>query len=320
MTGIFTVARAHLIEDSDDTRLKAWAEHHVRKDPDIGWILGNFVEADNYNSNGHLFPRAELETYGIHTIASKSLNMIHHERYIVGAFAAANMLYPDEQTVATAAAKGEVVNPHVEALSGMWRRLFPDEYALVQRAHKEGTLFYSMESTPQTLTCPDCDGVYAFKGLTHDSYCGHLNASRVSKKRLDMAHFNAGALIIPPVQPGWSRADIKTLAEHVAEDPEGSAALYAQFEGAAPHLTPSAWETLMGMVILQAREFSGGERKDAAKKGQAMPGGGFPIKNAQDLKNAIQAIGRAKDPAAAKAHIKRRAKALGLENLIPEGW
>src|SRR5438132_9919844 len=40
----------------------------------------------------------------------------------------------------------------------------------------------------------------------------------------------------------------------------------------------------------------------------------------QDLKNAIQAIRRAKTSAATKAHIKSRAKALGATNLIPENW
>jgi hypothetical protein len=68
------------------------------------------------------------------------------------------------------------------------------------------------------------------------------------------------------------------------------------------------------------REFSTAEREAAAEKGQAMPGGGFPIKSEKDLKNAIQAVGRAKDPAAAKAHIKKRAKALGLTSLIPKQW
>jgi hypothetical protein len=51
-----------------------------------------------------------------------------------------------------------------------------------------------------------------------------------------------------------------------------------------------------------------------------MPGGGFPIENVSDLHNAIQAIGRAKNPDAAKAHIKARAKALGQEDLIPDTW
>jgi hypothetical protein len=68
------------------------------------------------------------------------------------------------------------------------------------------------------------------------------------------------------------------------------------------------------------REFSATEREQAAEKGQAMPGGGFPIKSEKDLRNAIQAIGRAKNRAAAIAHIKKRAKALGLTSLIPKQW
>jgi hypothetical protein len=43
-----------------------------------------------------------------------------------------------------------------------------------------------------------------------------------------------------------------------------------------------------------------------------MPGGGFPIRNQADLSNAIHALGRAKNPDAAKAHIRKRAAALGL--------
>jgi len=68
------------------------------------------------------------------------------------------------------------------------------------------------------------------------------------------------------------------------------------------------------------REFSQGERDSAADSGAAMPDGSFPIKSEQDLKNAIKAVGRAKNPDAAKAHIKSRAKALGHEDILPEGW
>jgi hypothetical protein len=70
----------------------------------------------------------------------------------------------------------------------------------------------------------------------------------------------------------------------------------------------------------EKREFSDKEREEAADKGQAMPDGSFPIKTVADLKNAIQSIGRAKDPAKAKAHIKARAEALGKESLIPDNW
>lgn len=64
------------------------------------------------------------------------------------------------------------------------------------------------------------------------------------------------------------------------------------------------------------------ERKKLAKKGQAMPDGSYPIANLADLKNAIQAFGRAKPEAkaAVKRHIKKRAKALGATDKLPEGW
>ena len=39
-----------------------------------------------------------------------------------------------------------------------------------------------------------------------------------------------------------------------------------------------------------------------------------------DLRNAIQAFGRAKDKEAAKKHIMKRARALNMESLIPANW
>jgi hypothetical protein len=71
---------------------------------------------------------------------------------------------------------------------------------------------------------------------------------------------------------------------------------------------------------MEKREFSAEERKQAAKSGAALPDGSFPIKTVSDLHNAIQALGRAKDKAKAKAHIIARAKALGASKELPESW
>ena len=68
------------------------------------------------------------------------------------------------------------------------------------------------------------------------------------------------------------------------------------------------------------REFSQAERDSAASSGAALPDGSFPIHNKSDLKNAIQAIGRAKNPAKAKAHIRSRARALGATDMLPDSW
>lgn len=51
-----------------------------------------------------------------------------------------------------------------------------------------------------------------------------------------------------------------------------------------------------------------------------MPDGSYPIRNKSDLANAIQAIGRAKNPDAVKAHIRKRARALDATDMIPESW
>lgn len=68
------------------------------------------------------------------------------------------------------------------------------------------------------------------------------------------------------------------------------------------------------------REFSSKERESAAESGAALPDGSFPIKNKSDLHNAMQAIGRAKNPAKAKAHIKARARALGLSGELSDAF
>jgi hypothetical protein len=68
------------------------------------------------------------------------------------------------------------------------------------------------------------------------------------------------------------------------------------------------------------RSFSTDDRKKAASSGAALPDGSFPIENTSDLHNAIQAIGRAKNPAEAKAHIISRAKALGATSALPDTW
>jgi hypothetical protein len=68
-------------------------------------------------------------------------------------------------------------------------------------------------------------------------------------------------------------------------------------------------------VVLMKRDFSASERRTDAKSGVALPDGSFPIANAEDLANARRLAGKAKDPAAARAHIASRAKALGLSKL-----
>jgi hypothetical protein len=64
------------------------------------------------------------------------------------------------------------------------------------------------------------------------------------------------------------------------------------------------------------------ERQKLAKSGKALSSGSFPIRNAEDLQNAIKAFGRAKESERAdvKRHIIKRARALGKYDLVPDDW
>lgn len=89
------------------------------------------------------------------------------------------------------------------------------------------------------------------------------------------------------------------------------------------HLFDTVFSSLVeeGLVasIDMFATFTEEQRKNLADKGFALPDGSYPIRNVSDLKNAIHAYGRAKpaDRAKVRAHIKKRARALGHAELIP---
>jgi hypothetical protein len=64
------------------------------------------------------------------------------------------------------------------------------------------------------------------------------------------------------------------------------------------------------------------EREKLAEKGHAMKDGAYPIRNVEDLKNAIQAYGRSKESERSdvRKHIEKRARQLNFRHLIPEQW
>ena len=62
------------------------------------------------------------------------------------------------------------------------------------------------------------------------------------------------------------------------------------------------------------------ERRKLADRGKALPDGSFPIRNRDDLRDAIQSYGRAKDKDEAKRWIEKRARELNAEKELPEDW
>jgi hypothetical protein len=63
-------------------------------------------------------------------------------------------------------------------------------------------------------------------------------------------------------------------------------------------------------------------RERLADEGKALKDGSYPIRNVSDLRNAVQAYGRAKPghKGAVRKHIMKQARALDRKDLIPENW
>lgn len=81
-------------------------------------------------------------------------------------------------------------------------------------------------------------------------------------------------------------------------------------------------KAMVAAAVAELAKISEEERMELAKESKAMPDGAYPIRNVEDLKNAIQAYGRAKasERRAVRKHIMKQARKLKQWSLVPEHW
>lgn len=81
-------------------------------------------------------------------------------------------------------------------------------------------------------------------------------------------------------------------------------------------------KALTAAAVAELAKISEKERMKLADEGKALPDGAYPIRNVEDLKNAIQAYGRAKssERRMVRKHIIKRARQLNQADLIPQHW
>jgi hypothetical protein len=251
----YLVNTAHVVKRDEDlaTTMAEDGWSVEGSNPFLQWIAGDFVEADNPNENTQFWTAGDLEM-SEYSIRHAPLNMLHKFRQPVGFFAATKSIKLER-----AAERGSL---KIRALSGLWTHIFPFESAQVESANDAGLLFYSMECRGSHLVC----GTDKAKGLegcgeTFDymqikTHCEHL-LDRSSVRHIVNPTFRGGALVIPPVQPGWKHAHAETLSDAVMAEAATYAALNeAQFEAvnaAGGGLTATAWEMLMAQISQYAR-------------------------------------------------------------------
>lgn len=196
-------------------------------------LTGRFVEAEAANVNGAFWSTADLD-YGEKTPVHAPVNYLHRTRHIIGAFTDSKMMRPKLATAERAANQGR---PFLAVNAVVWREFFPYESRIVEMASSQGKLFWSMECQSKTIRCETsadgalqgCGAEYPFAQVmspgTAGSVCTHLR-ERSSQRHFVMPRFNAGAVIVPPVNPGWrqAHAEVTQEAEALAEQTFSEAA------------------------------------------------------------------------------------------------
>jgi len=216
--------------------------------PYLKWITGRYVESGKPNQNKQFWTAGDL-AMGEYSIRWAPLNMIHKVRQPIGFYVATKKVFAEEESEAA----GEVEKDfHIEALSGMWSHIFPFESALIDQADSQGKLFYSMECIGSHITCAGDEGCgktfeYAKKG----THCDHLK-ERASIRHLINPTFRGGAIIVPPVTPGWKGAEAtvyeNAVMQEAAKYAEASESAYQSLLQDGVDMSTSEWEYLMATI------------------------------------------------------------------------
>lgn len=222
--------------------------------PFIKWIAGDFVEADNPNSNKQFWTKDDL-AMGEYSIKYAPLNMLHKQRQPVGFFASTRTidLSSDDKAKSSVFDMATKGSAKIEALSGLWSHIFPFESALVDQADEAGSLFYSMEVRGTHVHCAGPTGCdKSFDYMAPEDHCSHIK-ERSSIRHIVNPTFRGGALIIPPVKPGWASAHASVYEQAIRDEASRYAELteqaYLQVNQNGSEVTPAAWEHLMATVV-----------------------------------------------------------------------
>jgi len=264
----YLINTARLVKTQEDADFAADTvnEWQIEKSsPFVQWIAGDFVEADNPNSNKQFWTAGDLEM-AEYTIRYAPLNMVHKFRQPIGFYAATktvSLKKADKAEVVGLKKKEEAQGSmKIQALSGLWTHIFPFEAAQAEAADDAGLLFYSMECRGTHLTCgtdkarglEGCGETFEYMQV--DTHCEHL-LERSSVRHIVNPTFRGGALIVPPVRPGWKKAEASILTEAIMQEAasfaEQNEKQYLALNEAGSDLSASAWEHLMSLVVTSAR-------------------------------------------------------------------
>lgn len=231
---LYATSRAYIVNAPEELPRGMASEWMERKMNDsFLWIAGRYVQANTPNKNQDFWSYDDL-VGGEASIKYTPLNVLHQFEKPVGTFVETKIVHRAKSD------EGAEVLPEIQALSVLWAANFPGIAKAARDAHAAGQLWYSMECTAETTQCMECERVFSFRAQAHE-VCEHL-ANRTSARRWVNPTFLGGALIFPPVKPGWADADVTAVASELVDQ-------YANRSSSEWSLDGPTWESLMGQLV-----------------------------------------------------------------------
>ena len=222
-------------------------------------LTGSFVEAEKANVNGAYWTTADLD-YAERTPIHAPVNFLHRTRHIIGTYTDSKLVRPKLAEAAGAQNQGR---PFLAVNAVVWKEFFPYESRMIEIASDNGALFWSMECQSRSIRCESsadgalqgCGNEYPFRQVmmpeTAGSVCEHLR-SRTAQRHFVEPRFNAGAVIVPPVKPGWRKAhaEVRAAAEALTEQTFAEAASARGYDD-------ETLVNLMSQIVEYGRSLSG---------------------------------------------------------------
>jgi hypothetical protein len=179
----------------------------------IGWLRGQYVEAERANENGAVWSSDELAIKSL-TPMFMPVTVMHDPRSAVGLIADTKLLTREQHNVPRS---------RIDTTLGIWRHRFPQVWEEVAANYEQGSLMQSMECLPRYYDCGECGRRFPKLpgGAEKANWCAHLRGEENAKatRRLGNVTFTGTGLIFGTrgARGALDSAHLEVFQDEVAE-------------------------------------------------------------------------------------------------------
>lgn len=177
--------------------------------PNLLWLRGNYVEADNANSNGDEWTAEELSIKSL-TPMYCPVTVMHDPTTAVGVIADTSLLTPN---------KDQVPRSRIETSLAIWAHRFKDIAEEIAHNYEQGMLMQSMECQAPYYSCKACGQTFQTlpNRAERANWCEHLAGSPDAGRILGGVTFTGTGLIFGSrgAKGAYGDANLEVFQEEV---------------------------------------------------------------------------------------------------------